>query len=194
MRGLPSIRAVIERPGGPVRDAVVPPRAARFIDDAAIVATFGENETQFTIGEQLGFVDGLPRRDMVSFGGDHKHRRCDVLQRDHPALNSESVSRQPVFQKHSAQILRMHQGRHPSGVGKPYADVGGHILSAQKIALRSAGPDQIFGLYGSGSPDGPSAGGGDSPGPTSNPPERRSGFRRETARVPLLRRNPLAPP
>ena len=113
--------------------------------DAGIVAAIGEQEGQLVVGEQLNLVDRAPGRDVVGLGADHEHRRLDVFQRNHLALDGVAAGGEPVLQEQPAQILRVHAVREPRLIGVPGAEIGDGIAFAEQIFAHHLRPDEVVG-------------------------------------------------
>jgi hypothetical protein len=92
----PVIRPDLKRTCCAVRNAVMLPSCGgRLVHNPAVVPAAGQNKDQITIRNQLCLVNGLPRRDVVLFGADHKHRGRDILESDHLTLDREPPRSEP---------------------------------------------------------------------------------------------------
>ena len=101
----PMLRGRHKAPRSTTRDPMVTARQLCFVDDPAVVASARQNKSHIAVSEQLGFVDGLPRRDVDGFCAHSEYRSRDVLERDHTSVDGKPACRQPVFTKQAAQIL-----------------------------------------------------------------------------------------
>ena len=112
-------------------------------DNSSVVAATGQNERYFSSREQMDFVNGFPRCDMVSFRSHREDGRANCGQADRAAVNAIFPFRQIVVQEQPGQIFAVHGIGHPRAIRVPGHQVVHRFPFAHQIGFKDVRPEQI---------------------------------------------------